>query len=111
MKISALKNIEKTQVSHNPNIKKQLLISNGEIKNITHFSQTVFPPGETAPAHSHSDMTEVFFIQSGQGSILVDQKLIPLEQGMCITVEPGEVHELKNTGETELHVTYFGVIT
>ena len=109
LKISSLNNIQNTSVSHNSRIKKKILVSNGEINNITGFSVAVFPPGEIAHAHCHIDMTEVFFIKSGNGTITIDGKSFDLEPGMCVTVEPGELHELKNLGTTDLTVMYFGI--
>lgn len=111
MKISSIDSTEELEVSHNPKIKKHVLVSNGEIDNVTNYSKAVFPPGEIAHAHNHRDMTEVFFIVSGQGVISVNEKSIPLEAGMCVTVEPNEIHELKNTGSTDMVVMYFGIKT
>jgi mannose-6-phosphate isomerase-like protein (cupin superfamily) len=111
LKLSSIQTAEEKQVSHNPNIKKRALVTKGEIDHVTNFSEAVFPPGEVAPAHSHPDMTEVFFIKSGQGVISVNGKPIPLEAGMCVTVEPNETHELKNTGSGNLVVMYFGICT
>jgi mannose-6-phosphate isomerase-like protein (cupin superfamily) len=111
LKVSSIDSTEETEVSHNPKIKKHVLISNGEIEHITNFSEAVFPPGEIAHAHSHSDMTEVFFIKSGNGVMSVDAVSIPLEAGMCVTVKPNERHELNNTGSTEMVVMYFGIHT
>ncbi len=111
LKISSIDSTEEKTVSHNPKIKKHELVTNGEIENVTNYSEAVFPPGEIASAHSHSDMTEVFFIKSGKGIITVNGKPIPLNAGMCVTVEPNEIHELKNTGSTDMVVMYFGIRT
>lgn len=111
MKITSLNSIADTAVSHNEKIKKRVMLGNSEIKNITNFSQAIFPPGECAPAHSHADMSEVFFIQSGNGSIEINGKSYPLEAGSCITIEPGERHELRNTGSDNMVVIYFGVLS
>ncbi len=109
MKISSLQNTKITEVSHNKNISKKVLIDNGQVEHLTNFSQAIFPPNEIAYVHSHSDMTEVFFIQSGAGIITVNCEVIHLIEGMCITIEPNETHELKNTGSTALTVLYFGI--
>ena len=111
MKISSIDSTEEKTVSHNSKIKKHVLVANGEIENVTSFSQAVFPPGEIASAHSHSDMTEVFFIKSGKGVIVVNGKSVPLESGMCVTIEQDEMHELKNTGPVDMVVIYFGIRT
>lgn len=61
--------------------------------------------------HSHIDMTEVFYIESGCGEIEVDERCIALPQGSCITIEPGERHELRNVGDGDMAVVYFGILT
>jgi quercetin dioxygenase-like cupin family protein len=33
----------------------------------------------------------------------------PLVQGSCVMIEPGELHELGNNGETDMAVIYFGL--
>lgn len=111
MKHNSLNTIEETTVSHNPVIKKQVMIAPGEIPAITNFSRAVFPPGEIANAHAHNDMTEVFLIESGQGIMTVDNQDYAMNPGDCITVHPHETHELKNTGNEPLSVIYFGVET
>ena len=110
MKRCSLNTIAETDVSHNARIKKQIMIANGEIPALTNFSRAVFPPGEIAHAHSHDDMTEVFLIESGQGTITVDGNDYAMNPGDCITVHPHETHELNNTGEEPLCVIYFGVL-
>ena len=111
MKVSSTDSVPQLKVSHNPKIKKHLMVSNGEIPHVTNFSQAIFPPGETANAHTHSEMTEVFFVESGQGCIRVNEKVIDMKAGTCVVVEPNESHELKNTGSEDMVVMYFGIKT
>ncbi|MEM8501096.1 MAG: cupin domain-containing protein [Pseudomonadota bacterium] len=111
MKVSSLENTIESEVSHNARIKKKLLVSNGEVSHLTNFSRAIFPPGEIAGAHSHSDMTEIFLVESGEGVFLIDEKSVPLKAGTCVTVTPNEVHELRNTGSDQLIVLYFGIET
>lgn len=111
MKISTLKTIQPDTVSHNPAIKKQQLLGANELDHLIQFSQAAFPAGEKAPAHSHADMNEVFFILSGTGQMRIDDTHIELEAGMCITVEASETHEIENTGELDLVINYFGLST
>lgn len=109
MKLTSLADTSVSTVSHNSQIAKKPLITNGQIPHLTQFAQAVFPPGAVAWAHQHTDMTEVFFIQSGQGQMRVNGTRIDLPAGSCITIEPGDEHELSNTGRDELVVLYFGV--
>ena len=98
-------------VSHNARIRKRELLVNGELKGIVHFSRAVFPPGEKAGSHLHNDMTEVFSVESGCGEIRIDDVAYVFSAGTTVVVEPGEVHEIINTGNTDLVITYFGVLT
>ena len=109
MKLVSLNQISAEGVSHNAAIRKTVMLRMGDLPHLTNFSQARFPPGEVANAHSHQDMCEVFFIESGTGKINIDGTDYSLTSGTCIAVDVGEVHELCNTGETELVVTYFGL--
>jgi mannose-6-phosphate isomerase-like protein (cupin superfamily) len=53
--------------------------------------------------------TGMISIQSGTGVMRIDGVEVELAIGTCISVEPGEVHEVINTGTTELVLTYFGI--
>lgn len=110
MQLTSLSDIAETTVSHNPKIKKQVMLPYGLFPPLTNFSQARFPPGEIAHTHKHDDMLEVFFVQQGKGLITINGIEHALQSGDCIAVEPGEMHELKNISETdELVVTYFGI--
>lgn len=65
-------------VSHNPEIKKKVMLRFGDLPHLTNFSQARFAPGQTAPAHAHQDMCEVFFVEAGSGVIYIDSKEYPL---------------------------------
>jgi quercetin dioxygenase-like cupin family protein len=109
MKQTLLSQLPEETVSHNPAIKKKVMLRLGDLPHLTNFSQARFAPGQVAAAHAHADMCEVFFVESGQGWIRIDGQDYVLEPGVCIAVEVGEVHELSNPGLEELVVTYFGL--
>jgi mannose-6-phosphate isomerase-like protein (cupin superfamily) len=96
-------------VSHNPEIKKQTLIERGDVPHLLSFSRARLLPGQVARAHAHAGMYEVFFVASGAGVLQVDDEEVMLEAGVCVTVEPGERHEITNTCDAELVLIYFGV--
>jgi mannose-6-phosphate isomerase-like protein (cupin superfamily) len=110
MKIISLSAIAHEPVSHNPAIQKRMMLRPQEIDNLVYFSRAYIAPGEIAGAHSHPDMSEIFFVESGSGTICVDDTAYPLNSGTCIAVEPGERHEVSNTGNEELVLTYFAVM-
>lgn len=109
MKITSLQDLPELPVSHNPSISKQRLVGAGEISRVTGFSRAIFPPGEIAFGHSHKDMTEVFYIESGAAEIEIDGRVFALPEGSCVTVEPGEIHELRNMSDARCVVLYFGI--
>lgn len=109
MKLVTLSELPEEGVSHDPGIKKRVMLRNGDIPHITNFSQATFAPGQTVTPHAHTDMVEVFFVEAGQGIIWIDGEAHPLTAGVCVTVEIDEMHELKNTGDLPLVLTYFGV--
>ena len=110
MKQVSLNTLPDQGVSHNTAIRKQVMLQAGDLPHLSQFAQARFEPGQTAAAHAHADMHEVFFVQSGQGSMIVDGEAHSLAPGVCIAVAPGETHEVCNTGEDLLVLTYFGII-
>jgi mannose-6-phosphate isomerase-like protein (cupin superfamily) len=104
-----LRDLERQTVSHDPDIAKAVIIRPGEVANLTNFSQAWFQPGQIAGAHAHADMLEVFFVRSGNGVISVDGKSHVLEANTCVVVQPGETHEIRNSGEQVLELLYFGI--
>ena len=109
MKFISLSNLSEEGVSHNPEIKKKVMLRNGEVPNLTSFSQASFTPGQVAGAHTHEDMYEIFFVEAGEGIIRVEDKEYPVKKGVCVVAEPGEVHDIINTASSELVITYFGL--
>ncbi|HEY9644431.1 MAG TPA: cupin domain-containing protein [Coleofasciculaceae cyanobacterium] len=109
MKLTTLNLLPEEAVSHNPAIKKKVMLRWGDLPHLTNFSQARFAPGQVAAAHTHTDMCEVFFVESGRGVIQINAQSYPLEAGVCVAVEPGEHHEVSNTGNTDLVLTYFGL--
>lgn len=110
MKLIKIAELPEKGVSHNARIRKREILTNGELGAVTYYSQAVFPPGEMAGSHLHNDMAEVFTVESGCGEIRVNDVAYVLSAGTVVLVEPGDVHEIINTGNTDLVVIYFGVI-
>ena len=109
MKRVSLNAIPELGVSHNTAIRKQVMLQKGDLPHLIQFAQAKFAPGQVAAAHAHSDMHEVFFVESGQGVMVIDNEEHDLLPGVCIAVAPGETHEVRNTGTELLVLTYFGV--
>lgn len=109
MKYISLDEINEVGVSHNPEIKKKVLILNGQIPHLMQFSRATLKPGQIANNHKHEDMYEIFNVESGEGEIIVNGSKYSLTSGVCVTVEPGENHEVINTGKVDLILTMLGM--
>lgn len=109
MNIVSLADVPAEGVSHNPDIKKRVMLRRGQLPHLTNFSQSSIAPRQTVGAHAHTGMFEVFFVASGEGRIKIDEEEYVLRAGTCVAVEPGEAHEISNTGATDLVLLYFGI--
>lgn len=109
MKLVNLTTQPKEQNNHNPKITKQVLIPKGAVPHLTNLTQATFPPGELANEHTHQDMYEIFFIEKGSGTITINGTPHQVSAGSCMTVEPGDAHEVANTSDQDLLITYLGI--
>lgn len=109
MKISSLYSLESQPNSHNLKISKKVLIQKGQVPHLTNLTQAVFPANELANEHTHQDMYEIFFVEKGTGEVKINGKIIQVQAGDCITVEPGDAHEIKNSSSENLTITYMGI--
>jgi quercetin dioxygenase-like cupin family protein len=98
-----------SEVSHNPALRKQVFLANGEVPHLTQFARSIFQPGQMCEAHTHADMREIFQVTSGTLTAIVDGQKHELPADSVLTLAPGESHELSNQGPEELHLTYFGL--
>lgn len=82
-------------------VSKQVLISARD--NAPNFTMRLFhvEPGGYTYHHSHDFEHEVFVIE-GEGEVITSDEAKPFKKGFAIFVEPGEVHQFKNTGDSIL---------
>ena len=109
MKRISLDQLPHEGVSHDPQITKQVMLRRGDVPHLTAFSRATLRPGQTAHAHEHGDMFEVFFVESGIGLMTIEGAQHRLARGVCMLLEPMERHEITNDGTSELVLIYFGV--
>jgi mannose-6-phosphate isomerase-like protein (cupin superfamily) len=57
--------------------------------------------GRTTP-HFHSQTEEIYYILAGRGQMLIDGETRDVGPGDAIAIPPGAVHQITNTGSTEL---------
>lgn len=109
MKIVSLADVPEQGVSHNPDIRKRVMLGRGCVPHLTNFTESCLAPGQTADAHAHTGMHEVFFVASGEGRIRIGGEEHALGAGVCVAVAPGESHEITCTGAGNLVLLYFGI--
>ena len=61
------------------------------------FVLVAFNPGQDFKAHYHNVMEENFYILEGEIEIVVDGVVNHLKAGDMIHIEPGEIHDCKNS--------------
>jgi quercetin dioxygenase-like cupin family protein len=94
-------------VSHDPDILKRVFLRAGEMPHVLQLATAVFEPGQTAAAHAHDGMVEIFLCTEGSGSVVVDGRPHELRQGTMFVCEPGEVHEVGSADG--MSVTVFAI--
>lgn len=86
-------------VTHDPQLKKRVIVPDG-FSCVKHLSHITLEPGSTASSHAHVDAYEVFYCLGGEVVFRVSGKETILTGGTCLVVEPGEVHEIPSVRET-----------
>ncbi len=65
-------------------------------------------PGQTVrPAHSHPNGEEVIYIVEGNGRVMIDGVVEPVNCGSAVLFPQGAVHMLQNSGDVLMKVACF----
>ncbi len=112
MKISKLSALKSEATSHASidRIAKKVIIRKGEIPHLTQFAQGEFKVGSVAPKHKHDDMYEIFLVEKGVITFIVNNQKYILTSGETIIIEPGDYHEVQNNSSENVVMTYFSII-
>lgn len=90
-------------------IEKRMLAGSDDVPHVMQFVRATFAPGQVAPAHAHADWSELFYVESGEGTLTVDGTAHALRAGIVFTVEPGERHEIVSGPASHLVVIYVSI--
>ena len=66
---------------------------------------TIYPTGSTT-GHSHDDMEEVYYVVSGEGTMIVGEDEYPIKAGDALYVPPCEYHTTLQSGNMPLTVVW-----
>ncbi len=67
-----------------------------------YFARCTLKPGSSVGAHTHIDEMEVYYILSGSGIIIEDEKKTAIAAGDVNLVGAGENHSIVNNGDVDL---------
>jgi quercetin dioxygenase-like cupin family protein len=109
MKIANIAKLEAQSVSHNPSIHKKVIARKDDIPHITQIAQTIIKAGDIVEGHAHTDLYEVFYIENGVLTIIVNGEESIQEAGAVITIEPGDTHQFENNSTGDARMFYFGI--
>ena len=101
-------------VSHDPDIKKKVVLRAADMQNtgFTQMATARIPPGGKITPHSHHDMIEVFYVLKGTGRFVVNDGVVNVAAGSTIKIDPKEIHSISNeSSDADLEVLYFGVVS
>lgn len=104
-----IKSLARQPLSHDAGITKHVIFPKGTIPHLCQLAQARIPSGVRVTLHKHSDMHEIFMVLSGCGQIHCNGQTQKVGPGICIHIEPGELHGFENEGDEDLVVMYFGV--
>ncbi len=105
MKLVSLDNTPFSPVSHDPQLKKRVLMGEG-FSCIKHISHIVLRPGDSAVEHVHDDGYEVFYCIRGETVFTVRGGDVTIRGGDLFIVEPGEAHSIVRVAE-DTELVYF----
>lgn len=116
MKKTNEKTIEWEPATHedpaDPGVWKKIVVKHDEVdpkSKLMMINLCKVPVGKTHKAHSHETMEEIFYFTSGEGQVKINDEIEDVEAGDRIIVPAKAVHQVKNTGSTELLYIGLGI--
>lgn len=69
----------------------------------------VLPPGTSVGRHLHSELSEVYYVIGGEGSLSVGEESAAIREGDAIPLGVNEVHSVANRGSEPLEILMIGI--
>jgi mannose-6-phosphate isomerase-like protein (cupin superfamily) len=104
MQILNRKSLTPTTSNHDLDIKLWELAApslNPALRNQS-FCVVLLRPGEHVPLHSHYKAEEVYYVESGIGTLTIDGESCVVGPGDTCAILPGQKHKLNNHGNRDL---------
>jgi mannose-6-phosphate isomerase-like protein (cupin superfamily) len=72
-------------------------------------TQVRIHPGETVPAHTHTDEDQIYYVATGSGFVELDGQRTDVRPGSSVLIPLGTEHLITNTGSIPLDYVFFVV--
>lgn len=100
-----IKHLDDLAVAPEPYADYRPIFETGRL-NMTHVR---IRPGETVPAHTHTDEDQVYYVASGSGFVELDGQRTDVAAGSAVLIPLGTEHLITNTGAEPLDYVFFVV--
>lgn len=68
------------------------------------FAEACVPPGTATHLHRHRVSEEIYHITAGSGVMTLGEENFNVTSGDTVCIPPGTVHNIRNTGKSELRI-------
>lgn len=68
------------------------------------FAEASVPPGVMTRLHRHHVSEEIYHITAGSGVMTLGEQSFDVMSGDTVCIPPGTAHNIRNTGNDELHI-------
>jgi mannose-6-phosphate isomerase-like protein (cupin superfamily) len=69
----------------------------------------LLPPGASIGPDTQADMSEVYYVLNGEGTVALGDQTSPIHTGDAVPVALNEKHSFKNSGNAPLEFMVFGI--